>query len=132
MMIMGIAAAEGSLSKTALPGLGRVQWLVLLTVVLTSSLASLSNTTKRLREELAVFAYGGATWHIALRYFLRGSTCTLIGVSPLLIVETTLTGSSLKLEALALVLFAIAGGVFYSLPSLGRTRSQDFVEHYKG
>lgn len=132
MVIMSLGSVEASLSTATLPVLGRVPWFLLFTVVLTCSLASLSNTTKRLREELAVFAYGGSTWHIALRYFLRGFTCTIIGTSPFLIVETSLAGSSLGLEALALVLFAISGGAFYSLPTLGRTRSLDFVEHYKG
>ncbi len=132
MMIMGLASFEASISTATLPVLGRVQWFLLLTVALACSLASLSDTTKRLREELAVFAYGGATWHIALRYFLRGFTCTLIGLSPYLVIETSFPGSSLKLEALALALFATAGGAFYSLPSFGRTRSLGFVEQYKG
>ncbi len=132
MMIMGVASVEASLPRAILPSLGQVPWLLLLTVVLTCSLASLSNTTRRLREELAVFAYGGSTWHVSLRYFLRGFTCTIIGVSPFLIVEATLAASSLRIEALALASLATAGGAFYSLSSLKRTRSVGFVEHYKG
>jgi ABC-type antimicrobial peptide transport system permease subunit len=127
---MGIVALEASLATIGPVAFNSRLWLSLLVVPPTCALASVSTTTRRTREELALFAYGGSTWQILLRYFFRGAICALIAFSPVILQGflTTSTIPELILPALALIL---AGGLFYSLPSLRRIRSSSFVEHYK-
>jgi hypothetical protein len=127
---MGIVALEASLATIGPGAFNSRLWLSLLVVPPTCALASVSATTRRTREELALFAYGGSTWQILLSYFLRGAICTLIAFSPVILQGflTTATIPELSLTVLALFL---GGGLFYSLPSLRRIRSSSFVENYK-
>jgi hypothetical protein len=130
ILVMGIVALEASLATIGPAAFNSRLWLSLLVVPPTCALASVSTTTRRTREELALFAYGGSTWQILLRYFFRGAICALLAFSPVILQGflTTATIPELILPALALIL---AGGLFYSLPSLRRIRSSSFVEHYK-
>ena len=105
-------------------------WLSLLVVPPTCALASVSTTTRRTKEELALFAYGGSGWQILLRYFIRGAIIALLAFSPVLLQEFLTTTPTLELATTVIILL-FAGGLFYSLPSLRRIRSSSFVEHYK-
>jgi len=130
MLVMGIVALEASLATIGPPALDSRLWLSLLVVPPTCALASVSTTTRRTKEELALFAYGGSSWQILLRYFFRGAICALIAFSPVILQGflATTTIPELVLPALLLI---FAGGLFYSLPSLHRIRSSSFVENYK-
>ncbi len=132
ILIIALTSLELLRVPAIVPMIGSSNWLLLLTVVPTCALASLSNTTRRLREDLALFAYGGSSWLIGPKYFLRGLTCTLVAISPAIAFPTQPLFRSLNGELLSLVAVIVSGGLFYSLPSLRRTRSLDFVEHYKG
>jgi len=130
MLVMGIVALEASLATIGPPAFDSRLWLSLLVVPPTCALASVSTTTRRTKEELALFAYGGSSWQILLRYFFRGAICALIAFSPVILrgFLATTTIPELFLPALLLI---FAGGLFYSLPSLRRMRSSSFVENYK-
>ena len=130
ILVMGIVALEASLATIGPAASNSRVWLSLLVVPPTCALASVSTTTRRTREELALFAYGGSAWQILLRYFFRGAICAVIAFFPVILQGflTTATIPELILPELALIL---AGGLFYSLPSLRRIRSSSFVEHYK-
>ncbi len=130
MLVMGIVALEASLATIGPPAFDSRLWLSLLVVPPTCALASVSTTTRRTKEELALFAYGGSSWQILLRYFFRGAICALIAFSPVILQGflATTTIPELVLPALLLI---FAGGLFYSLPSLHRIRSSSFVENYK-
>ncbi|HEX9430066.1 MAG TPA: hypothetical protein VF944_06775 [Candidatus Bathyarchaeia archaeon] len=130
MLVMGIVALEASLATIGPPAFDSRLWLSLLVVPPTCALASVSTTTRRTKEELALFAYGGSSWQILLRYFFRGAICALISFSPVILQGflATTTIPELVLPALLLI---FAGGLFYSLPSLHRIRSSSFVENYK-
>jgi len=130
ILVMGIVALETSLGTIGPVSFNSRLWLSLLVVPPTCALAAVSTTTRRTREELALFAYGGSSWQIFLRYFFRGAICSLVAFSPVILLEFFATAPirELVLSALALIL---AGGLFYSLPSLRRIRSSSFVEHYK-
>ena len=130
MLVMGIVALEASLATIGPPAFDSRLWLSLLVVPPTCALASVSTTTRRTKEELALFAYGGSSWQILLRYFFRGAICALIPFSPVILrgFLATTTIPELFLPALLLI---FAGGLFYSLPSLRRMRSSSFVENYK-
>jgi hypothetical protein len=127
---MGIVAIEASLATIGPPVFGSRLWLSLLVVPPTVALASVSTTTRRTREELALFAYGGSGWQILLRYFFRGAICALIAFSPV-ILPGFLTTTSIPELILPVLALLLAGGLFYSLPSLRRIRSSSFVENYK-
>jgi len=130
MLVMGIVALEFSLAAIGPAVPGPRLWLALFVVPPTCALASVSTTTRRTKEELAIFAYGGATWQILFRYFLRGATCALIAFSPAIVLGYI--SSTSALESLATVFSPVlVGGAFYSLPSLRRMRSSAFVENYK-
>jgi len=131
ILIIGIAGLEASLIQYNIAGLELGPLILFLSVPLTCALASLSNTGKKLREELALFAYGGSEWQVWTRYFLRGFTCSLIAVFPLFVEEIARTGSASALQTSLLILAAVAGGAFYSAPSLRRVRSVEFAENYK-
>ena len=131
IVIIGLGSLEVILIPTVLP-IGQAPWLILVTVAPTCALASLANNTKRLREELALFAYGGSAWHVGLKCFLRGMACTLIAISPILIIEPGFSNLGMTGQVLFAVVVAAAGGLFYTVPSLHRIRSHEFVEHYKG
>jgi len=127
---MGIVAVEASLATIGLTIFSSRLWLSLLVVPPTSALASVSTTTRRTREELALFAYGGSGWQILLRYFIRGAIIALVAFSPVILQGFLTPTSILELIATAFVLL-FAGGLFYSLPSLRRIRSSSFAENYK-
>jgi hypothetical protein len=127
---MGIVALEASLSTMGLPAFGSRFWFSLLVVPPTCSLASVSTTTRRTKEELALFAYGGSGWQILLRYFFRGAIIALVAFSPVILQGFLAAASVFGLILLVIALF-LAGGLFYSLPSLRRIRSSSFVENYK-
>ncbi len=132
ILILGLASAETSFIQVQF-GRAAISFLILLvTVPPVCALASLSDGSKRQREELALFAYGGAGWQIHLRYFVRGAIVAFAGVSPVILIAVstmTVPGPFLLWLDAALV---VTGGAFYSLPSLRRTNSLDFVEHLKG
>lgn len=96
------------------------------------ALAGLSVNPTREREELALIAYGGSDRQIHLRYFLRGTVCTAIGVSPFVVGEAIFPDSHFSTQIVVLVLTFIIGGISYATPSLRRTRTPGFVERYKG
>jgi hypothetical protein len=129
-MVMGIVALETSLATIGPSVFNARLWLSLLVVPPTCALASVSTTTRRTKEELALFAYGGSGWQILLRYFFRGAIIALVAFSPVFLQGFLTTTSNLELILLAVILF-FGGGLFYSLPSLRRIRSSSFVENYK-
>ena len=61
MLVMGIVALEASLATIGPPAFDSRLWLSLLVVPPTCALASVSTTTRRTKEELALFAYGGSS-----------------------------------------------------------------------
>jgi len=130
IVVMGIVALEASLTTIGPPAFGSRLWLSLLVVPPTVALASVSTTTRRTKEELALFAYGGSSWQILVRYFFRGAIVALVAFSPV-ILEGFLTTTSFPDLILPLLVLLLAGGLFYSLPSLRRIRSSSFVENYK-
>jgi len=130
ILVMGIVAVEASLATIGLTIFSSRLWLSLLVVPPTCALASVSTTTRRTREEVALFAYGGSGWQILLRYFIRGAIIALVAFSPVILQGFLTPTSILELIATAFVLL-FAGGLFYSLPSLRRIRSSSFAENYK-
>ena len=127
--VMGIVALETAIATIG-PGFNERLLLSLLVVPPTCALASGSATARRTREELALFAYGGSSWQILLRYFLRGSICAIVAFSPILI-EWAITLSSIPQLIGIIAMLFLSGGLFYSIPSLRRIRSTSFVENYK-
>ena len=132
ILILGLASTETAFIQVQSGRATLSSLILLLTVPPVCALAALSNSSSRQREELALFAYGGAGWQIHLRYFVRGAIVAFVGVSPILLVAVstmTVLEPFLPWSGAALV---VTGGVFYSAPSLRRTGSLDFVEHLKG
>ena len=127
--VMGIVAIEAALATVG-STFGYKLLLSLLVVPPTCALASVSTTTRRTKEELALFAYGGSSWQILLRYFFRGSICSVIPFSPV-IIEWAISSWSLPQLVATLAALILGGGLFYSLPSLRRIKSKSFVENYK-
>jgi len=127
---MGIVALEASLATIGPTVFSSRLWLALLVVPPTCALASVSTTTRRTREELALFAYGGSGWQILLRYFIRGAIIALVAFSPVLL-QGFLTTSSILEPVATVTVLLFAGGLFYSLPSLRRMRSSSFAVNYK-
>jgi hypothetical protein len=130
ILVMGIVALEASLATIGPAGFNSRFLLSLGVVPPTCALASVSTTTRRTKEELALFAYGGSSWQILLRYFFRGAICALIAFSPV-ILQGFLTATPILELTVPLIILLFAGGLFYSLPSLRRIRSSAFVENYK-
>ncbi len=130
ILVMGIVALEASLATIGPPAFGSRLWLSLLVVPPTCALSSVSTTTRRTREELALFAYGGSSWQILLRYFFRGAIMALVAFSPV-ILQGFLTTTWIPELIVPVPVLLLAGGLFYALPSLRRIRSSSFVEHYK-
>jgi hypothetical protein len=104
---------------------------LLVLVPLTCTLAALSNSSRTQREELALFAYGGAGWQIQLRYVVRGCVVATIGLLPLWL-RFFATENVLSVSLVVLSLSVVLGGLSYAVPALKRTRSLAFVEQYKG
>jgi len=129
--IIGLAGLQAYLTRFTVGGVELGFLTLFLTVLPTCTLASLSNATRKLREELALFAYGGSAWQVWAKHFLRGFTCSLIALSPFLSLEIITTGYSVGSRSLLLVLAAVLGGTFYSGPSLRRVRSAEFAVSYK-
>ena len=96
------------------------------------ALASMTDTSRRLREELALLAYGSAAWYIGARYFLRGLACALVAITPFVFLEYSLQHLTLPTVVLATLLVPVAGGLSYATPALSRMRSKRFAENYKG
>src|SRR5216683_8272066 len=109
---MGIVALEASFATIGPAAFNSRLWLSLLVVPPTCALASVSTTTKRTKEELALFAYGGSSWQILLRYFFRGAICALIAFSPVLL-PGFLTTTSIPELILPVLAPLLAGGLFY-------------------
>ena len=129
--ILALASLESVFAQ--LQPFNQSAWFVTLVVLvpLTCALAALSNSSRTQREELALFAYGGAGWQIQLRYVVRGCVVAIIGLLPLW-VRFLATESILSANLVLLLVSAIVGGLAYSAPALIRTRSLAFVEQYKG
>ena len=104
---------------------------LLVLVPMTCALAALSNSSRTQKEELALFAYGGAGWQIQLRYVVRGFVIAVIGLLPLWLKFIT-TENVLSFSIVLLLASAVVGGLSYAAPALKRTRSLAFVEQYKG
>ncbi|OLD03893.1 hypothetical protein AUG19_00700 [archaeon 13_1_20CM_2_54_9] len=131
MVIVLAASLNASLGSTVLAGLGIGPALLVLSVMASCALAASSNSARRLREELALFAYGSSTRMVGLRGFLRGVACVFLALLFYIALEARTLGlfsGSMIIICLAIVV----GGVSYALPILFRTRSLDFVENYKG
>ncbi len=132
MAVLGLASIEAALTQVQFGQIALGPWILLLTIAPVCALASLSNSSSKQREELALFAYGGAGWQIHLRYFLRGAIVSAIGVSPLVLTQAAVTLRFAPLQLALVVALVVTGGAFYAAPSIRRTRSLEFVEHYKG
>jgi hypothetical protein len=104
---------------------------LLVLVPMTCALAALSNSARTQKEELALFAYGGAGWQIQVRYVVRGFVVAVVGLLPLWLKFIT-TENVLSLSLVFLLVSAAVGGLSYAAPALKRTRSLAFVEQYKG
>jgi hypothetical protein len=129
--ILALASLESVFAQ--LQSFNQPAWFATLLVLvpMTCALAALSNSSRTQKEELALFAYGGAGWQIQLRYVVRGFVVAVIGLLPLWLKFITTENVS----SLSLVLFllsAAVGGLSYAAPALKRTRSLAFVEQYKG
>ena len=106
-------------------------WLQFVTIALVSVLASHSDTARKLREELALIAYGGSGWQIWLRYFVRGLACALLATSPFLYLEYARRIFVSESIVISTLTASIIGGFSYAAPSLARIRSREFAENYK-
>ncbi len=104
---------------------------LLVLIPMTCALAALSNSARTQKEELALFAYGGAGWQIQARYVARGFVVAVVGLLPLWLKFIT-TENVLSLSLVLLLVSAAVGGLSYAAPALKRTRSLAFVEQYKG
>jgi hypothetical protein len=129
--ILVLASLEGVFAQTQ--PFNQLGWFATLLVLvpLTCTLASLSNSSRTQREELALFAYGGAGWQIQLRYVVRGFVVAIIGLLPLWL-RFIATENLLSANQALLLVSATVGGLSYAAPALKRTRSLAFVEQYKG
>ena len=132
MLAIATVGLESSSASLGLSLLRSGTWFLLATVAFVSALASRSDTVWKLREELALLAYGGSNWQVSMRYFLRGMTCTLLAILPSLYIEHATTGIAYSSTVLSAVLLSTVGAIFYATPSLTRMRSKRFVENYKG
>jgi hypothetical protein len=129
--ILALASLESIFAQ--LQPFNESAWSVTLLVLvpLTCALAALSNSSRTQREELALFAYGGAGWQIQLRYVVRGCVVATIGLLPLWL-RFIANENILSAGMILLLLSATLGGLSYAAPALKRTRSLAFVEQYKG
>ncbi len=131
IVIVVTASLNAVLGSTRLAGFDIGSGLLVLSVLASCALAALSNSTRRLKEELALFAYGSSAWVVVLKGFLRGVVCVFVALLPYLALEARGLGP-LAGSMITVYLALGVGGVSYALPALIRTRSLDFVENYKG
>ena len=131
IIIIALFGFEASLVRVNLAGFELGSLILFVSIPPSCALASLSIGTRKLREELALLAYGGSGWQVWVRYFLRGFTCCLIGFSPIALWETIAKGSFSVLETSTVAFAAFVAGVSYTAPSLRRIRSPEFAENYK-
>lgn len=129
--ILALASIESVFAQ--LQPFSQPAWFATLLVLvpMTCALASLSNSSRTQKEELALFAYGGAGWQIQLRYLVRGFVLAVIGLLPLWLRLVT-TENVFSFGLVLLLVSAAVGGLSYAAPALKRTRSLAFVEQYKG
>ncbi len=129
--ILALASLESVFYQ--LQPLNQPAWFAtsLVLVPMTCALAALSNSSRTQKEELALFAYGGAGWQIQLRYIVRGVVVAIIGLLPLWFRFLT-TQAIFSANLVLLLVSAVIGGLAYAAPALKRTRSLAFVEQYKG
>ncbi len=112
--------------------LGSTIWFPVLTISFVTVLASRSDTTRKLREELALIAYGGSGWQVWLRYFVRGLVLTTFAITPILYAEYASQHVLVLLTLILALAVSTIGGFCYAAPSLARIRSREFAENYKG
>ena len=131
MSILGLTSLESVFAQ--LQPFNQPAWFATLLVLvpMTCALAALSNSSRTQKEELALFAYGGAGWQIQLRYVVRGIAVAVIGLLPLWLKFIT-SENVLSFSLVLLLVSAAVGGLSYAAPALKRTRSLAFVEQYKG
>ena len=129
--ILALASVESVFAQ--LQQVNQSGWFATLLVLvpLTCALAALSNSSRTQREELALFAYGGAGWQIQLRYVVRGCVVAIVGLLPIWLRFLT-TENIFSANLVLLLASALVGGLAYGAPALKRTRSLAFVEQYKG
>ena len=129
--ILALASLESVFYQ--LQPLNQPAWFATLLVLvpMTCALAALSNSSRTQKEELALFAYGGAGWQIQLRYIVRGVVVATIGLLPVWFRFLT-TQAIFSANLVLLLVSAVVGGLAYAAPALKRTRSLAFVEQYKG
>jgi cadmium resistance protein CadD (predicted permease) len=129
--ILALASLESVFAQ--LQSFNQPAWFATLLglVPMTCALAALSNSSRTQKEELALFAYGGAGWQIQLRYVVRGFVVAVIGLLPLWL-KFIATENVSSLSLVLFLLSAAVGGLSYAAPALKRTRSLAFVEQYKG
>lgn len=106
-------------------------WSLFLVVPLICLLAAMSNSTNKEREELALVAYGSSTRQIEIGYAFRGCVIVIVGSIPLVVRLATSNFTALT-DLISLMAMTAIGSVVYTLPSLRRTHSLNFVEQYKG
>jgi len=111
---------------------GTTIWPQLLIIALVNVLASRSDTARKLREELALIAYGGSGWQVWLRYFVRGLSLTLVAIGPLLYVDYASPHFQLAPTIILAFSLSAIGGACFAAPGLARIRSRQFAESYKG
>jgi hypothetical protein len=128
---IGLAGFQASTNKLSIAGYELGLLTLYLSIPSICTLASLSGATRRLREELALFAYGGAAWQVWTMHFLRGFTCCLVALSPFVAVELIAAYYVIGPRSLQLLVASVVGGAFYSGPALRRLRSTEFAENYK-
>lgn len=131
MVIILAASLNASMGSTRLAGFEIGSALLVLSVIASSALAASSNSARRLKEELALFAYGSSARVVGLRGFLRGVACVFVALVPYLALDARNLGL-LSVSMIIVYLALCLGGAAYALPALIRTRSLDFVENYKG
>ena len=129
--ILALASVESVFAQ--LQQVNQSGWFATLLVLvpLTCALAALSNSSRTQREELALFAYGGAGWQIQLRYVVRGCVVAIVGLLPIWLRFLT-TENIFSANLVLLLASALVGGLAYGVPALKRTGSLAFVEQYKG
>jgi len=132
MITLGLIGVQSLQTPTGFASIPIGSWALATATPMVFALASMTDTSRRLREELALLAYGSAAWYIGARYFLRGLACALVAITPFVFLEYSLQHLTLPTVVLATLLVPVAGGLSYATPALSRMRSKRFAENYKG